>query len=621
MRSNDQQGPGGDQYTLHDQPLTHVGSAAAVDRMGWEALDLLPAGSIVLDVNDTDIAAAAGGIVTPYVGPALTELGGAATTGLDTPWIDWTYADVLESRFGASSYLRHTATALDPALAQHVIGVALVEARTQGSRPFFATRPSGGGRGFWFYTGSTGGTYVRVEGDAVVTSGSTLSGWGKQLASFTIDRGGNIRVYANGVLLDTDACPAGAIGAGSGIAIAGYPNAGIGRLNVVRMVLAYGTTLDAIGVDDWHQYLAECALGHLPRTRFEGDTRSTYARSSGRIYRPSGADPAYLLSTHCPPFGGGEAGSDGATVTVTSKNILPKNGENTTYLADADVGLTVAANPVDDSANLDTVVPGAGGVAFQVANPTGGELFLRLPNAIGGGAPATSWFSIRLRKAVDTGAVRLGWMTAAGAFTQVTASAADNYARNTGVGTPGAVTDKLALGLPAGSTTYFVLYAAGLGNAAPPDDPVSQTAVGASATIAQGALFTGIDPSDDVCTVETELTPDGWDGLTAQSPTGIETVTLGASNLLTIDARTNEATATDGTNSSVAITDLADGVQAAIRVAYTGDFLWLGQRGGLLAEGDYDGAVAGGTLVLRGGPWRGATIKVLRNANPGGVHR
>lgn len=209
---------------------------------------------------------------------------------------------------------------------------------------------------------------------------------------------------------------------------------------------------------------------------------------------------------------------------------------------------------------------------------------------------------------VYDGVPRLGFQTAGGAFTLI-GDVIPGLVRTYGSASPGAVTDKAALELPAGATVAVALECSGVGGAIP--DEVAGTA--ANATAAQGTPTTGHTPSDASETIELTVTPQCW-GTTP--PVAAETLCSrsgGATGIIATDGAGN-ITTTDGTNTPSAAIAETDATETTLRAAHGGGpRLFVAQVGGTPAETAYAGALAqSGTLTLPGSHrrWR---LRVLRN--------
>lgn len=605
------------QFVPHDLPLDRVGSPGCADRMGWSPLDELPAGAIVLDVNDADIAAAMGGIVTPGVGPALT-ITGAPVTGRPTPWVDCAGRPVLMSRFPTGTYLASAPGVLDPTDPQHVYAVALYRAPPGITSGLFGTRGAGGagtGRG-WLMRTSSYAQYGQVEGDTYRVSISGIEvrcQWA--IGSLFVVRGGNITQGLNGAIVDTDPAPAGSLAGGAAFqvgAAAGVYSSGLG---LVRLVVVHSATIDTIITTAWRARLAALVMGTSARMGAD----PSYVRASPRTLYVAGR--VHHVSQGMPPIEGDTGlGADAAIVSVTSKNHSFVTGDGTTYLADRDAGLTITANPVDDTTNLAAVAPDCTGLVLAAQNPTGGPLVLRLGNAIGG-APVTSWASIRCRIYAGAGTPRLGWSTAGGAFTAISNVAAA-YARTSGTALPAAATDKQAIEIPAGASVYLVLWCAGQGSIVP-DEVLSVDAAGASATVVMGTLTTTEDPADGQGSVEMSITPRGWSGAGAGTP-GFLYLTGGGGAVVYVTGGTWRA-AIDGTTVLDSGIAPADGVEHHIRLRWVTGVgmsmeVRLSSTMALLARVNaaYDGSLqAAGTwqALSNGG---GAKVRGLRSYRNGG---
>lgn len=592
-----------------------VGVPGCADRMGWAPLDELPAGAIVLDLNDIDIAAGiaeGAGHVHPAVGPQL-NITGVITAGRPTQWVDHAGRAVTMSRFASGAYLA-TALALDPTDAQHIYCVALYRAPAGVTAGIVGTRGAGGagtGRG-WLLRTSSAAQYGQVDGDAyrVSTSGIEVRcQW--SLGSLLVVRGGNITQRHNGLVVDTDATPAGSLAGGAVLQIGAAAGAYAVGLGLVRLVLVYSPVIDAIITDTWAQRVAECVLGHRARCSLAPHTPSTYTRAGGpRTCYPAGAaGRVHVVSQNMPPAEAENGiGADGQIASVTSKNFGFIAGDGTAYLADRDAGLTISANPVDDTANLADVFPDGNGLVLAVQNPDVVARVQRLGNAIGG-APVASHASLRCRIYAGGGVPRLGWSTAGGPFTPI-ANVAAAYARTYGSALPAAATDKQAIEIPAGASVYLVLWHAGQG-ADIPDEVPSLAAAGASATVAEGVIATPHVPSTVAEGYEAELEPRFWGG--AAGAAALDVVRHGADAAIGLDGAGHVISEDAGAaHTATAAVVEVDGVIETLRASHGSRGLQVQQAG--QAENVATYGATNNTMTIRGrGRRRLRRLTVYRN--------
>lgn len=603
--------PGAEGQSTLLEYIGRVGIRTSRDRMLWGPLDDLPVGAIVLDLNDTDIAAAVGGIVTPTIGPQLT-ITGVITTGIPTPWVDVLGRAVTASRFATGAYLA-SALPLDPIDAQHIYVVALYRAPALVTAGIVGTRTAGGpgtGRG-WLLRTSIAAQYGQVEGDAYRFSTSGIEvrcQW--SLGDLLVVRGGNITQGHNGVIVDTDATPAGSLAGGLPLQIGAAGGAYNYGLGLVRLLLVYDPTIDTVITTTWRQRLTECVLGYRADYSLAPSTPSTYARSTPRCCYPVGpTGRAHFVSQNMPPTEGSNGiGADNSIVSVTSKNFGFVTGDGTALLADRDAGLTISANPVDDTANLADILPDAHGLVLAVQNPTAGPLVLRLGNAIGG-APVASYESIRCRVYAGAGTPRHGWSTAGGAYTNV-GNVQANYARSFGSAVPALATDKQAIEVPANTSIYIILWHAGQGILVPDEVP-SLTAAGVSATVAEGVITPPHVPSTLSEGYEVELEPRFWG---VAGAVALDLVRHGADAILAVDGVGNVISEDAGAahTASAAIVE-TDGVIETLRASHGSLGLYVAQANGARSYAVY--GTTNNTFTIRGrGRRRMRGFRVLHNS-------
>jgi hypothetical protein len=447
----------------------------------------------------------------------------------------------------------------------------------------------------FLYSRFCGGGAAGTAQTALAIPGAGAMGF--VLHHMVVDRSdavAGVKQYINGVLNGSAACPVGASNPDKLAFMAQSGAAGAGLRGSVLVAIWMG-----IGeADRWTAAFCAAFANYVAGLRPILGVTGTYARNSTRVRYPLGpTGRIHTLTPNLPPAGNTEGiGADNQIVSVTPQNYAIPAAPAAAFLAahiapGSDAG--IVATCVDDSANLGNARE-AGPVVVRLTNPTGGTLYQRLGNVIGG-APARSWVSIRAREVA--GPCKLGFQTAGGAFTVAVAALAAAYARSSGTVVPGAATDRQCLELPAGADVYVILWCAGTGlNTVIPDEVPSLAAFGVSSTVAAGTVTTAETPTSLEGSVELKITPRGWSAAEAGTP-GFLYLSGGGSAVLYVTGGTWRA-ALDGTTVLDSGIAPADGVAHHVRLRWkTGGIISIEVRlastMALLArvEAAYDGSL------------------------------
>jgi hypothetical protein len=478
------------------KPLTSTGDTAMVDRFGWPVDDLLVAP--VFDFADGDPVA--GGVLTPFVGPALTETG-APVAGLPTPWTMYNGTAPTATSFAANENYR-TAVALDPGATDDIVILVLCrQSQLAGFCGILGTRTANVG---WSVYTSLGTTFFRSDDGPTNIASSYASQprcW--ELIGVTYEDGANQRIWASGTLMDTDNVAAqGSLASGLGFGINCQPN-GAADLpsDIARGLVFYGSGLAGIAGDAWHQNAAEVILGSLATQGANG----AFARTTSASWQSSGG--FWHLADRNMERSGDSGGLRLAPQRVNQalRNFDPQAG-------DAAAILTITGGAVseqNDAAAL--LAAGArewGPSVYEWTNATGVNQYCRM--SVQTGDVNARSLQCLIRRTAGAGAVNLGLYNEVGGAFVAGAAINDGYGTRTLVHgqVPAAATCTLCLEMATGTTVRFVAMGIETGPRATTPIPNESNAV--AQTRNADVLTTSDTPGDVEGGFGFDAEPLGW---------------------------------------------------------------------------------------------------------------